>query len=204
MDMPDYKPNSFKYKQEQKEAEGEKRVEKIVRGGVRTKKRGGMRKVADTFISEDAHDIKSYVTHDLIVPAIKNTILDIIINSAEMLFGQRGKRNKNRTLDRFTYSDCYERASSRDRRSSSNLKSITDFDDIILDNKGEAEEVLAQLDAMLDVYKVVRVADLYDIVGITAPHTANRYGWTNLHNAESVRLRDGSYLLKMPRAMPIE
>ena len=152
METPDYKPNSFKYKQEQREAAGEeKRVEKIVRGGVRTKKKGGIRKVADTFISEDAHDIKSYVKHDLLIPAIKNTILDIIIGSAEMAFGQRGKRSKNRTLDRFTYSDCYERSSSRDRRSSTNIKSITDFDDIILDNKGEAEEVLAQLDAMLDV-----------------------------------------------------
>lgn len=202
MEMPDYKPNSLKYKQEQKEANSERRVEKIIQGGARVKKKNGIRKMADNFISEDAQDLKSYVLLDLLVPAIKNTILDIIINSAEMVFGARKRGNKNRTLDRFTYSDCYD-SRPRDRRPSA-TRSIADFDDIILDNKGEAEEVLAQLDAMLDTYKVVRVADLYDIVGITAPHTANRYGWTNLHNAESIRMRDGSYLLKMPRAMPIE
>ena len=203
MDIPDYKPNSFKYKQEQKEAESEKRAQKIIQGGARVKKKNGIRKMADNFISEDAQDLKSYVFLDLLVPAIKNTILDIIVNSAEMIFGVRKRGNKNRTLDRFTYSDCYDSRSSERRRPSAS-RSMADFDDIILDNKGEAEEVLAQLDAMLDTYKVVRVADLYDIVGITAPHTANRYGWTNLHNAESIRMRDGSYLLKMPRAMPIE
>lgn len=202
METPDYKPNSFKYKQEQREAEAEKRVDKIIQGGARTRKKNGARKLTDTFISDDAKDLKSYVWLDLLVPAIKNTILDIIINSAELVFGTRSKKGKNRTLDRFAYSDCYNSVSTRDRVTSSS-RSIADFDDIILDNKGEAEEVLAQLDAMLDTYKVVRVADLYDIVGITAPHTANRYGWTNLHNAEAVRMRDGSYLLKMPRAMPI-
>lgn len=202
MEIPDYKPNSFKYKQEQREAQSEKRVEKIIQGNARVKKKNGSRKLADTFISEDARDLKSYVWLDLLVPAIKNTILDIIINSAELVFGQRGRKGKNRTLDRFTYSDCYT-SSSRDRVTSSS-RSIADFDDIILDNKGEAEEVLAQLDAMLETYKVVRVADLYDIVGVTAPHTANRYGWTNLRNAEAQRMRDGSYLLRMPRALPID
>lgn len=202
MEIPDYKPNSFKYKQEQKEAEAEKRTKAIIQGGAKVKKKSGIRKAADNIISEEAHGLKDYILMDLLIPAIKDTILDIIINSAEKIFGRRGRKGKNGVLDRITYSDCYTR-DRVDRRVSA-ARSAVDFDDIILDSKGAAERVLAELDAMLETYRVVRVLDLYDAVGLTAPYTANRYGWTNLSSAEAIRLRDGSYLLKMPRAMPLD
>ena len=56
---------------------------------------------------------------------------------------------------------------------------------------------------MIDRYGVVRVDDMYDMAGLTAPYTSHRYGWTSVRNAESVRVRDG-YIIKMPRAVPID
>ena len=55
MEIEDVKPNSHKYKEEQKKkaAEGEKRVEKVVKGQVKTKKKGELSKFAEIFISED-------------------------------------------------------------------------------------------------------------------------------------------------------
>ena len=50
---------------------------------------------------------------------------------------------------------------------------------------------------------MVSVMDLYDLVGITGQYTDNKYGWTNLRNAEPVRTRDG-YMLKLPRAIPLK
>ena len=58
------------------------------------------------------------------------------------------------------------------------------------------------MDEMMEEYGIVRVADLFDLVGITGDYTDNKYGWTNIRNAEVVRVRDG-YKIKMPRAMPI-
>ena len=58
------------------------------------------------------------------------------------------------------------------------------------------------MDELIDMYGQVSVADLYDLVGKTCEHTDNKYGWTNIRNAEPVRVRDG-YLLKMPKALPI-
>jgi hypothetical protein len=59
------------------------------------------------------------------------------------------------------------------------------------------------MDEMLESYPCVRVADLYDLVGITGEHTDNKYGWTNISNAKVERDRDG-YRIVMPRAMPID
>lgn len=208
MDMPDYKPNSNKYKKEQEEAKAaieERRVTAVVQGKV--KKKSDIRKFADNFISDEAENIGSYIVMDLFVPAVKNLILDIITGSAEMLFGtDRRKRGSGRSvIDKVSYINYNDRYRDRDRRETSNVRrSACDFDDIIVNSRGEAEDVFTQLEAMIETYKVARVSDLYDLVGITGPHTANRYGWTNLRNAEAVRLRDGGYLLKLPRAIPID
>ena len=59
------------------------------------------------------------------------------------------------------------------------------------------------MDELIDTYGSVSVADMYDLVGMSCNYTDNKYGWTNLRNAEPVRVRDG-YLLKMPKATPID
>lgn len=203
MEIPDYKPNSNKYKKEQAELAEERRATKVVQG--RTKKKSEIRKFADNFISEEADNIGTYIVMDVLIPAIKNTILDIITGGAEMLFGTDRRRRSRSTVDKVSYVNYSDRYRERDRRPSDTVRrSACDFDDIIVNSRGEAEDVFSQLEAMIETYKVARVSDLYDLVGITGPHTANRYGWTNLRNAEAVRLRDGGYLLKLPRAVPIE
>ena len=58
------------------------------------------------------------------------------------------------------------------------------------------------MDELIDTYGQVSVADLYDLVGKSCNYTDNNYGWTNLRNAEPVRVRDG-YMLKMPKVGPI-
>ena len=52
------------------------------------------------------------------------------------------------------------------------------------------------------MYGTVSVADLYDLVGISGNYTDNKYGWTNIRNAEPIRVRDG-YMLKLPKALPL-
>ena len=60
-----------------------------------------------------------------------------------------------------------------------------------------------RMDELIEKFKVASVADLYDLVGVSCDYTANNYGWTNLRNASVVRVRDG-YLLKLPRALPLD
>ena len=76
-------------------------------------------------------------------------------------------------------------------------------DVIILESRAEAEEVLDRLDEMIEEFGMASVLNLYDLIGVTAPFTADKYGWTDIRNATAVRVRDG-YLLKLPRVMPLD
>ena len=76
------------------------------------------------------------------------------------------------------------------------------YNDIVLTRRGEAEDVLDRMFELIDTYGLVRVADLYDLVGITGNYTDNKYGWTNIQNADIVRVK-GVYMIRLPRAITI-
>ena len=200
-----YKPNSHLSK-EGKNKTSDKKVDKVITGKARVKKKSGLERLSKSFIAEDASNVKSYILLDVLIPAAKKAVFDIVTNGIDMiLYGETRQRNKRGSnvpyvsYDRFA--DRRDYGSSR--YSSRQSRSCLD-EDIILDSRDEAEEVLRQLDLLIDTYHVASVSDLYDLVGQTGPYTGNRYGWTNLRNAEAVRLRDGGYLLKMPRATLID
>ena len=199
--LPD---NSHKARSEvkQKATDG-KRVEKIVRGKVRVKKNEA-RRFADVFLAEDISNVKDYIIYDVLAPIIKKGFYDLIVNSLDItLFGGRGQNGKRSTADKVSYRDYNSMSRRDDRDGRSRTTSGYSYDDIILETRGEAEAVLSRLDEIMEEYQIVRVADLYDLVGVTGEHTDNKYGWTNIRNAEIERVRDGGYRIKMPRALPI-
>ena len=77
------------------------------------------------------------------------------------------------------------------------------IDGIVFESKEEVEEVLESLDEIIEEFGMASVLNLYDLIGVTAPFTADKYGWTDIRNATAVRVRDG-YLLKLPRVMPLD
>lgn len=202
--MDDYTSNSNRFKEEQKNNKDskQKKVEKIVTGPVKIKKKSGLQKIAGEFISEDAKNIKSYVFGEVLIPAIKKAISDIVTDGIDIILygGSRGG-NRRSTADRVSYRNYYDRDNRiRDSRTTNYGYS---YEDIILATRGEAEDVLQRMDELMDTYGLVRVADLKDLVGISDNYTDNKYGWTNIRNAEIVRVRDG-YMIKMPKAVPID
>ena len=198
MDM-DYKPNSHKYKEEQKNLPAErKKVEKVVTGKVKTKKKSEASKLKDVFISEDVSNVKSYILMDVLIPAAKKAISDIVSNGIDMiLYGGKGSLSS-----KVSYRNYYDRKDDYCPYNNPLTRAAYDTEDIILQTRGEAEEVLARMDELISCYGVVSVADLYDLIGKTCSYTSNKYGWTNIRNAEAIRVRDG-YMLKLPKALPI-
>ena len=84
--MEDYKSNSDKARQEQ---QSEKKVEAVITGAAKTRKKGEMQKFADVFIAEDANNVKSYILMEVIVPAVKKAISDIVTTGIDMiLYGE--------------------------------------------------------------------------------------------------------------------
>lgn len=197
------KPNSHKAKAEQKEA-AEKKVEKVIQGTVKVKKKSEIKKFTDVFISEDAGNVKNYIFVDVLIPALKKTVSDIVTTGIDMLlYGESGRTKRSSQASSVSYRDYYGRKRDDDRRSSSTTRTGYNYDDIILDSRGEAEDVIERMNELIDVYGQASVADLYDLVGVTGNYTDNKYGWVNLRNAEPVRVRDG-YLLKLPKVVPID
>lgn len=205
--MSEYKPNSNKYKEEQKNAAlTERKIEKVVNGPVKTKKKNDIRKFADIFISEDVSNVKSYVLMDVLVPAVKKAISDIVTDGIDMiLYGGtgRGKANGGNRGTYVSYNRFSEKGSDRRDATEPRAKSRYDFDELIFDSRGAAEAVRIQMEEVIERYGFVTVADMYDMAGLTEPYTSNKYGWMNIRTAEVVRVRDG-YVIKLPKASPID
>jgi hypothetical protein len=207
--MENYEPNSHKYKKAKAESENnteKKKIEKVVSGTAKLKKKSEIRKFTDIFIAEDASKVKTYILSDVIVPAAKKLISDIVKDGIEMiLYGgtdRGGRRSNGFRADYVSYNKYSERRDDR-RGSDSRTRTGYSYDDIILETRGEAEEVLSRMDELIDMYGMVTVADLYDLVGVSGNYTDNKYGWVNIRNAEPVRVQDG-YMLKLPKALPLD
>lgn len=207
MNELNYKPNSYKAKEEAKVEENnlserKKAVTKVVKGQVKTKK-NEFRKFADIFAPGDVSNVKSYILMEVVVPGIKKAISDIVTNGIDMLlYGETGRNKKNYNAGNISYRSYYDRRDDDRRYSSQRTLTGYSYNDIIIETRGEAEDVLARMDELIDQYGLVSVADLYDLVGITGNYTDNKYGWTNIRSAEVVRVRDG-YVLKLPKALPL-
>lgn len=199
--MSNYPGNSHKVREENKSPDA-KKIKKVVSKPAKTKKKSELRKFTEEFIAEDANNIKSYVVKDVLVPTIKDTIWAIFTNSLDMILfnGDGSKDHKRRgKAPKISYRDYYD-SSSRGR--SYEPRDRFDYDDLEFDSRGEADAVLTGMFEVLDSYGVVTVSDMYDMADVTAPYTANKYGWTSLRTAEVVRVRN-SYILKLPKAKPI-
>ena len=202
MNDTEYKPNSYKHRAEQAEAatEEKKKVDKVVRGTVKTKKG-----TSKSHIAEDLRVVGAYLFTEKAIPTAKKLLYEIISNGADMLiFGDSAPRERrNGTSNYVSYRDYSNR---RDDRPSGGLARTRDnyrYDDIILESRAEADEVLERMCELIDMYGMVSVADLYELVGISGNYTDNNYGWTSLRTAEPVRHRDG-WLLKLPKAGPLK
>lgn len=197
--MAEYKGNSHRSKEQNEVVE--KKVEQIAKG--KTKKKSEVKKFADTFIAEDITSVKDYILMEVLLPAAKKAISDIVTNGIDMiLYGETRSKSKSRE-SRVSYTKYYDRDRDYDRPTRTRGRYGYDYDDIILDTRKEAEEVLDRMDDLIDNYGMVSVADLYDLVGVSGNYTDNKYGWTNLRNADVQRVRDG-YLLKLPKALPFD
>ena len=195
MVMVEQKNPPNKYKPE------EKKVEKAITGTAKVRKRSKGRKFLDLFINEDAGNVGEYLLLDIIVPAVKDTMVDLIGRSAEMMFYGR---TKDRSKQNSTYVS-YNSYSNKNRRSSvARSRSVYSFDDIIVEDRFEAERVLDLLNEMIDKYGEATVADFYELVGVSGNgYTDRSFGWKDLRQAYVTRVREG-YLFNLPRCIELD
>ena len=206
--MEEYKPNSHKSKEEQRESDAlpEKKVGKVITGSAKPKKKGEMQKFADVFISEDVGNVKSYIIMEVLVPAVKKAISDIVTNGVDMILYGETRQKKNSNTTKVSYGKYYGSSREQEQRSNSyrqSGRSGFDYDEIIFETRGDAESVLDAMNEIISQYGVVSVGDLYDLAAVSTDNFAvNKYGWTDIAGCKAVRVRDG-YIRKLPKAYPL-
>lgn len=208
LDPNSLKPNSHAYKesvaQNREGVSKEKMAPVVHREGVVATKRSFGQKLADLFISEDAKDVKSYVLMDVVVPTIKNTLLDIL----EMfLFGERSNRSRYASRrddrDRVVYSSYYKSDydSRRDRERSGyySNNSKVDYRNIVLKDRRDAEMIVQKMKERIAEYRQASVADLLDLIDVTSNYVDNNWGWTDERDI-GIRRVSAGYLIDVSEA----
>lgn len=206
--MQDYKPNSHRFKEQQKrqeEEQKEKKVSKVIDGNARLRKKSGVSKLADIIIAEDINTVKNSLFSDILVPALKKVISDVVRNGIDMiLYGSAGENKPRGPGSKISYSKYYEQPRAQTARPNPTSLGTYNYDEVEIPSRSEAEAVLMQMDEIVDTYGFVKVADLYELAGISGNYTGYNYGWDNIRSASVVRLPNGWYTIKLPKAKPID
>lgn len=197
--MEQYKSNSHKSKDAEAAKAEEKKVEKVVTGGVRKKKPSAL---GSFFNSKDISEIKEYLIEDILKPTAKNLIYDLVCNGANMLLGEPVRSKSKSPGSKVSYRSYGEHYNERKDYNKPRSQQAYSYTDLIFDNRADAEEVLYRMEEILDNFQAVSVSDLFDMAGVTGSYTDNKFGWTNLDDAYVERVRDG-YIINLPKASTI-
>lgn len=194
------------------------KLQQITEGVVVRRKPPLGKRLRETFIGGDSKSVWGYVVMAVLIPAVKDMMSDAISQGVDRtLFGDsrpRSRRGGSRGGSSYGHV-AYNRMSSPNtpywgdrspeprREMSQRARSSHDFDDIVLESRGEAEEVIDRLFDLVSKYDVATVSDLYELTGITGNFTDEKWGWTDLKGANITRVR-GGYLLNLPRPEPLD
>lgn len=186
-------------------------VKRVTTGEVVRRKPPLGRRMTQSLVGGNAENVWGYVFGELLIPAARDMIADAGKGLLDgMIYGETSGRPSRRSRGGgpVSYNTRYSSSSRReprdDRREISRRGRAThSFDEIVLESRAEAMEVLRSLDEMVERYDGASVAHLYELVGISSNFTDQKWGWVDLHDARVKRVSDG-YLLDLPRPEPID
>ena len=184
------------------EAPKEKVVESVINGDEFVSRRRSLgKKIIDILFNGDIQDVKSYVINDVFIPAVKETIFEMVNKGLDMvLFGGSSRSmSKQNNQTYISYNNYSKRTAPETRqRSVRRVEERSDEEELIFRERGPAELVLEKIFAIFEEYHIVTKADLNDILNRSGNFTDNNWGWTDLNGACVERVR-GGYLLNLPK-----
>ena len=199
--MEDYKSNSDKSKTKPK-------IEPVISGGATVKKKSEFKKFTEALITRDFKSISSFVIGDVLIPAGKKAIEELV----HMILHGEASRNTSDTrgaASKVSYRSYWDkrddvvRRDSREYPQQPRALSGYNYDEIEFQTFKDADDVLDRMEELLSIYRVVSVADLYDLAKLTDDnYTNNNYGWVDISGTKIVENRNGKWVLKLPKAMP--
>ncbi len=182
----------------------------VTPGGAKARKPSIGKRFKDNFLAEDAGSVWGYLTFDVVIPGVKNLMFEMVRDGFErLLWGDAKPRNRSNPAGYTSYNSMYRgRTAASNERSnrpdiSRQSRTTHDFSEIIIDSRGEAEEVIDRLIGLVDDYGCATVQDLYDLVGLSGNYTDQKWGWNDLRTASVISTR-GGYILDLPRTVVVD
>lgn len=166
------------------------------------------KKIRDAFIADEVHDVKQYVIFDVVIPAIKRTFRDLVMNTLDMsLFGKAtGSSYRTDTAGGRTYVSYSNVSRDRDiqrdppRSRNSSSISVRDLDRITFMEKEDAIEVLGYLMDLIRDYDVASVGDFLSASKLETNPMHQKWGWTDLRGACVMECADGDgWYIRLPK-----
>lgn len=206
--------NSNKGREGKGEEQTRERKDPIAKGKLR--KRSVAMKFADIFFEGSLRDAIDYIVNDLAIPQVKNAVL----RGLEVIFygGARSGSSDGRSSGNTPYNSYYVRSDGsrrsvtpasqvRKQATGSDATKLKKYDPklIVLEDRGQAQEVLLSIKKQCDEYGQVSVLELFDLVGVTTDWTSSSYGWVkgDLDNAR-VRPCPGGWCFDLPEPYQID
>lgn len=202
----DYPSNS---NHDHESEENPRRVEKVIEGTATVRKKTLGRKFSEVFFGgDDARSVWSYVMFDVMVPAAKDMIVDAGSEALQRSFygTSRPSRRPSRggaRPSKTSYNKMYQEEERRPASMSRRARSQFDFDEIAMETRAEGLEVLDNLYTLVSQYGSATVAEFYELAGISANYTDQKYGWTDLRGSDVIKTRDG-YVVDLPKPKPLD
>lgn len=183
----------------------DRRLKKVVQGTATTRKPSLAKKFGETFIAEDVTSVKDYLFFDVLVPAIKDTIVNFVTNGINaVIYGDTRPRQSrfnqpygNRSYTSYSSYSRQTRPIEGSFRPGREMRYSQEKEPIV-ESRYDADLVLEELNNCICEYDQATVGDLYDLLGFDPDHTDYKWGWTDLSSA-TVRKVPGGWLIDLPR-----
>ena len=178
----------------------ERRTEKVTEGKTTVRTTTHLR---DLFVPEDIHAVREHIVRDVVGPAIKKVLFDVLVSGVEAFLYPNGKPGGS-SGTKISYNGFFSGQQPTSRAPAQPYRSsVIDCESVIFQSRTDAEAVLDALYETLRDYHAVRVADFYEAAGVTFDnYMANSYGWTDLSGAKILMTYDG-YVIRMPKPCAI-
>jgi len=182
----------------------------VATGSVKEVKESAFKRFKNNFFGSDVNSVMGYITTEVLLPALKDLIVDTTSKGMErMMYGEvRSKRSRSDGRTKYSY-DSPINVRSRPAHGGPRVAQAGAqrgrrhmVGEVYLASRADAERVLETMSELVEKYNVASVADLYSLIQHPTNYIDNNWGWTELMFANIVQTHDG-WLLDLPPVEPI-
>lgn len=204
LNMDELQGNSF-VSREKKDDESENKSIQPVTTNVTVKK--PKNKFISKFFAEDAKTVGGHVLNIVVIPSLQKLFSDVVKGAVDwLIYGSKGTQPKpgvsNVSYSRY-YTSNTQPQQSYGANPMLNRSNIFTMQEVMFNDRADAEEVLLRMTELVDKYGMVSVADFYELVGQRFAFTDQKYGWRDLRGVEIIRGISGFYI-RFPKVIALE